>query len=63
MFTSRLRAIARTAAGTTLMAATLGASALGVAGLANAAPDTTFKAGGNVCYSYDYGSQVFYDCD
>jgi hypothetical protein len=63
MFTSRLRTIARTAAGTSLMAATLGVSALGVAGLANAAPDTTFKAGGNVYYSYDYGTQVFYDCD
>lgn len=56
-----LRNIARTAAGTSLMAAVIGISALGVAGAANAAPE--FKTGGNVCYSYDYGTQVFYNCD
>jgi hypothetical protein len=35
---NRIRTIVRTAAGTALMAGILGASAVGVAGMANAAP-------------------------
>jgi hypothetical protein len=52
----------RTLARTTLAAAAIGFAALGTAGIANATADHDFKAQGNVCYSYDYGTQVFYDC-
>jgi len=52
----------RTIARTSLMAGIIGLSALGTAAVANAAPDTNVKAYGNVCYGYDYSTQVFYDC-
>lgn len=53
-----LTTVARTIAGTSLMAAVIGLSALG-AGVANATPELKTY---NVCYSYDYSTQVFYDC-
>ena len=58
----------RTLARTSIVAAAIGFAALGTAGIAGAtsghdyAAHQNYKAQGNVCYSYDYGTQIFYNC-